>query len=49
MEGIRELIGSMVGVANYVRYGIAILMIGGLLLLLIGYVLLVKSRQSTFS
>jgi len=47
MEGIRELINSIV-VADSNSFGIAILVIGGLVILLIGYGLLVQAGQSTF-
>ena len=45
MEGFRELINSIV-VADSNSFGIAILAIGGLVILLIGYGLLVQARQS---
>ena len=47
MEGIRELINGIV-VADSRSFGIAILVIGGLVILLIGYGLLVQSSQSLF-
>ena len=47
MEGFRELINSIVVTASN-SFGIAILVIGGLVVLLIGYGLLVQASQSTF-
>ena len=47
MEGFRELINSIVA-ADSNSFGIAILAIGGLVILLIGYGFWVQSSQSTF-
>jgi hypothetical protein len=48
MESIRELINSIVA-ADSDSFGIAILAIGGLVVLLIGYGLLVQAGQSSNS
>jgi hypothetical protein len=45
MEGFRELINSIVA-ADSNSFGIAILAIGGLVILLIGYGLLVQASQA---
>jgi hypothetical protein len=47
MESIRELINSSVVTASN-SFGIAILVVGGLVILLIGYGLLVQASQSSF-
>ena len=47
MESFRDLINSIVVTASN-SFGIAILVIGGLVVLLIGYGLFVQASQSTF-